>query len=57
MAQTCKNCNTCTCTGTKITLAKDGRSCCSACVNRVNAAIDQQRALSEQKEITHPKAK
>jgi hypothetical protein len=38
-AQTCKNCGTCTCTGTYIVNATNGTSCCSACVATVNAQI------------------
>jgi hypothetical protein len=39
MAASCPNCKTCTCTGTYLVNATNGKPCCSACVNLVNQAI------------------
>ena len=39
MAQNCENCGTCTCSGTHIVKATNGKSCCTACVNAVNQQI------------------
>lgn len=39
MAQTCPNCQTCTCTGTKLVKANDGKICCTRCVNIYNSKI------------------
>lgn len=38
-AQTCPNCNVCTCTGTYLVKASNGAQCCTACVNLVNQQI------------------
>lgn len=39
MAQTCPNCGTCTCTGSYLVKATNGKQCCSVCVNIVNQQI------------------
>ena len=39
MAAYCKNCGTCTCTGTQLMTAKDGTECCSICIKQVNENI------------------
>ena len=39
MAQVCQNCGVCTCTGTYLVNATNGKPCCTACVNTVNQQI------------------
>jgi hypothetical protein len=36
MAATCSNCGTCTCTGSYLVVAHDGKQCCSKCVDIYN---------------------
>ena len=45
MAQSCPNCGTCTCTGTHIVTASNGKICCNACVYE----IEKQIAASQPK--------
>lgn len=40
MADFCKNCGTCTCTGVTLMKARDGRECCSLCLSSVNNEIN-----------------
>jgi hypothetical protein len=46
MSAFCPNCNTCTCTGAYLIKAKDGRTCCSKCISKVNVEIDQLLSVS-----------
>ncbi len=39
MAQSCPNCGTCTCTGTHLINASNGKLCCTQCVNAVNKQL------------------
>ena len=40
MADFCKNCGTCTCTGVTLLKARNGKECCSACIQFVNQEIN-----------------
>tara|TARA_R100000654_G_scaffold19461_1_gene39788 strand:+ start:1619 stop:1780 length:162 start_codon:yes stop_codon:yes gene_type:complete len=39
MAQSCPNCGTCTCTGTHLVTASNGKLCCNACVFEIERQI------------------
>jgi hypothetical protein len=46
-AQTCPNCGICTCTGTYLVNATNGKPCCSACVNMVNKQIAEGQNITK----------
>ena len=54
MAASCPNCGTCTCTGSYLVVALDGKQCCSQCVNlynqshQVNNILPQTRIKTKQ---------
>lgn len=46
MAQNCPNCKQCTCSGSYLIKASNGKLCCTHCVNAVNkklASIEASR--------------
>jgi len=42
MAQTCKNCGKCTCSGSVLTIASNGQHCCTLCVNQIELKIKEK---------------
>jgi hypothetical protein len=44
MTKTCKNCGSCTCSGSQLTVASNGQECCTKCIGKIE---DNLRLLRE----------